>query len=578
MNFIKKVLASLMVKIVSLLVFVLLIIIVAFFVKSKSSVKIEDNTILEINLSENLLDYTPVLKNPFNEILTFKEDEVGFNNICKAIESASYDSRISGISLRNIPANIGWSQVTTFINILKEFKAQNKFIYAFDDVYSQKKYYLNTVADSLFLSPLGRVEFKGLNSEVMFYKSFQEKYDVKMEVIRHGKYKSAVEPFIADEMSDENRHQISELIHSLWREIDQSVSSQRKINVNEAVDSLVGKSSKSSLKFGLVDGLVYEDEYKEKLRSKAHQKEFKKVSIQDYVSQTIMNSLPIQKEKIAVVYAQGNIQYGYGSLKTIGHQKIVKTLNSAAKDDDVKAIVFRINSPGGSALASELIWRAVVKAKEKKPVIVSMGNYAASGGYYIAAPADKIFAEPTTITGSIGVFGMLPNVSTLVQNNGINTELVSTHQNGAHYSPFLPVDKRFKDLVKMSIEEIYDVFLERVAQGRAMNVEEVDEIAQGRVWTGVKAKEIGLIDELGGLEQAIVYAAKKVALENYGLQELPSYEVDFKGILDPGSFLKSNLGLNKVLNNTPFKNLGNIKDVLTTKGVQAQIPFEMEIN
>ncbi len=578
MKFLKNVLASFVAICLAVFIFILIGVGIAVSV-SKDTVKpVVANSVLEIDLSGSMKDYSPTELDPVAEVFGFEEKEYGFNNVCKAIAFAKKDSKIKGISIREIPNNIGWSQITTLRKMLTEFKKTGKFIYAYNNVYSQRAYYLNSVADSLFTSPLGRVELKGLHSEVSFYKSFQEKYGVKMEVIRHGKYKSAVEPYIADEMSDSNREQITALIKSLWSEVHTAITTSRNIDVDKAVLELHGLSATTSLKNNLIDAVVYEDRYEDVLKDKLGTEKLQKVKLSNYMTTVVLNDVKATSNSIAVVYAEGNIVDGKGEKNTIADKKMVKTLYKAADRKDVKAIVLRINSPGGSALASDLIWRAIEKVKEKKPVIVSMANVAASGGYYIAAGADRIFAEPTTITGSIGVFGMLPNAAALASKIGIHTEVVSSHDNGMHYSVTKPVDTRFKKAVKSGIENVYSTFLQRVASGRKLSIAQVDAIAQGRVWTGKKAIEIGLVDELGDLEMAIAYAARKVGLQNYGLVELPDFKLDLKGMLNPTSFLKAELGFEKVIKETGFSKLLSIQNVFKTKGVQARIPFELEIN
>ncbi|MGY5351534.1 signal peptide peptidase SppA [Wenyingzhuangia sp. IMCC45533] len=577
MNFIKRVLSSLVAIWIALIIFIVVGIGIALSFTGDEVKEVTDNSILEINLSGQINDYVPVESNPFSNILGLEEFKYGFNNICKAIEVATYDEKIKGISLTNIPNSMGWAQTTALRKMLVKFKEKGKFIYAYSDVYSQKKYYLSSVADSVFVSPLGRVELKGLHSEVMFYKDFQEKYGVKMEVIRHGKYKSAVEPFIANEMSDANRKQISELINGIWKEIDKAVASTRNIDVEKAVLELYGKSSATALQNNLVDGVLYKNDYQEKLNKRLQTEKDHTVKFKDYMNHVLLKEMEKKESQIAVVYAQGNIMYGKGTLDIIGQKKMIKALSAAAKNDKVKAIVLRVNSPGGDALASDLIWNAVEQAKKKKPVIVSMGNLAASGGYYIACGADRIFAEPTTITGSIGVFGMLPNAAPLAKKIGINAEVVSTHENGVHYSAVLPVDEKFKKVVKEGIEEVYDNFLDRVAKGRNMSMEEVDEVAQGRVWTGVKALEVGLVDELGGLDVAIMYAAKKAEIKEYSLKELPKYDMELKDVLSPGSLIKQQLNVNAIAKDMGIAELSPLKSIFKTRGIQAKLPFEISV-
>ncbi|MDO3694238.1 signal peptide peptidase SppA [Wenyingzhuangia sp. chi5] len=575
MNFIKSVLSSLLAIWITIVVFVVVAVGVVVSLSNDMVKEVKPNSVLEIDLHGEINDYSPFGIDPVTEMLGITEQTIGFNNLCKAIEKATYDDDIKGISLKNIPENMGLAQLTALRKMLQTFKGKDKFIYAFNDTYSQKQYYLSSVADMVAISPLGYVELKGLHSEVMFYKDFQEKYGVKMEVIRHGKYKSAVEPFIANEMSDANREQISELIKSVWSEVSKEIAVSRNINVDEAVNKMYGQSSQMSLEHGLVDNYMYADEYDNYIKGRLDTEELEKVSILDYMSNLSLLNLVEEKNKIAVIYAQGEIQYGQGDINIIGQKKMIEALEDAAKDKEVKAIVFRVNSPGGSAMASDLIWNAVEKAKTEKPVIVSMGNYAASGGYYIACGADRIFAEPTTITGSIGVFGMLPNAAELAKEIGVNSEVVSTHNNGAYYSVVKPVDDRYKKVIKGGIENIYDEFLQRVSQGRNMTVEEVDAIAQGRVWTGVKALEIGLVDEIGGLDAAISYAANLVDAKDYSLKEMPTYDMDFKEMFNLNPFAKSNI--NGLLSQYNLQWLANTKELMEAKGIQARIPFQMNI-
>lgn len=578
MNFIKSVLSTVVAIWLAILTIVLITVglLVTF---SKDIVKeIQPESVLEINMEGEMNDYLPSKIDPLTEVFNFDEKKVGFNNVCKALEVATFDENIKGISLRAIPANLGWAQATELRKLLQKFKDKGKFIYAFDDVYSQKKYYLNSIADSLFVSPLGRIELKGLHSEVLFYKSLQEKLGVKMEVIRHGKYKSAVEPFIADEMSTSNRTQIKELIDGLWKNIQVAISESRNVNVEKAVMELHGASSSKALEHHLIDGVLYQDTYYQKLKKRLAVKKLAKISLSDYINNKVLLHLSSEVSKIAVVYAQGQIMYGEGELNIIGQKKMIKALNNAVENKEVKAIVFRINSPGGSALASDLIWRAVENAKSKKPVIVSMGNLAASGGYYIACNANRIFAEPTTITGSIGVFGMLPNAAKLAKEIGINAEVVSTHNNGMYYSAVLPVDHRFKKAVKSGIESVYDTFLERVSKGRNLSIKEVDAVAQGRVWIGTKALEIGLVDELGGLGSAIAYAAKKVSLDTYSLKEYPEYKLDFKSMFSVESLIKLNLLKSKLISKEGLDKVDVLNNIITQKGVQAAMPFELKID
>ena len=366
----------------------------------------------------------------------------------------------------------------------------------------------------------------------MYYKSAQEKSGVTMEVIRQGKYKSAVEPYLFDKMSNENRIQIKTILSDVWSEMVDDIADSRGIDVkklNVLADNLAGKNANSALKHSLVDGIVTQRNYDEKIKEIDEDVEF--ISLASYLN--VPNSKKIKSSnRIAVVYAEGPIIYGEGSTEVIGSGKLVRTLKSIGKKDNIKAVVIRVNSPGGSAFASELIWEEIEELKKNKTVVVSMGNVAASGGYYISAGADEIVAMPTTITGSIGVLGTLPNFNKIATRWGVNAEQVMTNKQSMGYSPFEPVSNDFRNEVKSSIKQIYDTFLKRVSNGRSMSIEEVHEIAQGRVWSGKKAKEIGLIDHLGGMDVALERASKLADIEDYKISVYPKYIEDLETIYE----------------------------------------------
>lgn len=449
----------------------------------------------------------------------------------------------------------------------------------------QKDYYLASVADSIFLNPVGALDFRGLSSEVLFFKDLQEKTGVKMEVIRHGKYKSAVEPFIANEMSEANRTQIKELISSLWSSMVEDISNGRNIlakDLNVIADTLGGRSPEYAKLSGLIDDVIFYDQYEQKLKNAVGSqlnKDLNIVSLSDYVIRSNKKVIRNGKDKIAVVFAQGEILYGEGGPNVIGQGIINKAIIKAKEDKDVKAIVLRVNSPGGSALTSDIIWREIELAKEKKPVIVSMGNVAASGGYYIAVGADKIFAEPTTVTGSIGVFGTVPNMAELAGEIGINAEQVGTNKNSVEYSFFEPMTDDFRNLVQESIESTYDTFLQRVSQGRNISMAAADSLAQGRVWSGVDAKRLGLIDELGNLEDAIAEAAKMVELTEYSIKKFPRYKSGLERFIEDlggarakvkQDFIEDEIGAEA------YSILKQVKSVMQQQGVQARMPFILD--
>jgi protease-4 len=459
-------------------------------------------------------------------------------------------------------------------------------VYTFADFYMQKDYYLASVADSIFINPVGAIDFKGLSSEVLFFKDLQEKTGIKMEVIRHGKYKSAVEPFLENEMSEANRTQIKELITSLWSSMVTDISEGRNMspeNINSIADTLGGRTPELAEASGLIDGVIFHDQYESKLKlalGADADKDLNKIELGDYLRRSNPKMKKSGKNKIAVIYAQGEIIYGEGGPAQIGQGLMNKAIIKAKEDDKVKAIVLRVDSPGGSALTSDIIWREIELAKEKKPVVVSMGNVAASGGYYIAAGANKIFAEPTTITGSIGVFGTIPNISELAADIGINAEQVGTNKNSVDYSLFESMTPEFRGMVQEGIEDVYETFLSRVAEGRGMEREAVHQVAQGRVWSGVDAKDMGLVDELGNLNDAIAEAAKLAEIETYGIKKYPRYKTGLERFMEDfggaSAKLKSSL-IQQEIGAEAYSVLKQVKSALEQKGPQARMPMVLDI-
>ena len=426
---------------------------------------------------------------------------------------------------------------------------------------------------------------KGLGGEIIYYKDFQDKYGVKMEVIRHGKYKSAVEPFLTNKMSSENREQTHSFLNSIWSEIIDDIGySRNKTNdeLNYIADELLTRNSDLAIENDMISGEIYKDEYRDILKGLVDinkEDKLKLISLKDYIDSGKGKIKSTAKDRVAVIYAQGEIKYGEGSEKYIGQEMMIKALRKARENKDVKAIVLRVNSPGGSGLASDIIWRELELTKKEKPLVVSMGNLAASGGYYIACNADKIYAEPTTITGSIGVFGAVPNISKLSDNIGINAEQVGTNKQSTGYSVFEPITPEFYNVTKESIEDFYKTFVNKVAEGRKMTFAQVDSIAQGRVWTGKQALENGLVDELGSLEDAINAAAGLANLDNYRVRNYPNYKKDFKDIKSQVPFLSVNKDklLEEELGVENYKIYKQIKNFSQLKGIQARIPFYIEI-
>jgi protease-4 len=552
---------------------------------SEEIVEVKDNSILTLELEEAIKDYAPKSEDPFAMIFDFKEEKIGLNEMINAIENAKTDDRIKGISIEAMDINAGISQLQSLRNKLLEFKETGKFVYAFADMYTQRNYYLSSVADSLFVNPVGGVEFKGLSSEMYYFKDFQDKYGVKMEVIRHGKYKSAVEPFLSSTMSAENREQTASFLNSIWGELISDIGfSKSKSNeeLNKIADSLFARNPEMAVANGMVHASVYKDQYRNKLKGLVGVQNLDDVNyltLSDYISSGKGRIKSSAKDRIAVIYAQGEIIYGEGDEETIGQDLIVTALKKARKNPTVKAIVLRINSPGGSGLASDIMWRELEITGDQLPLVVSMGDVAASGGYYMACNADKIFAEPTTITGSIGVFGILPNISEFAGRIGINAEQVGTNYQSTGYSLFEPIPSKFYNNVQMDIEDFYKTFVQKVADGRKMTFAQVDSVAQGRVWTGKQAREIGLVDELGSLEDAIAAAADLADLTEYQVRNYPDYDMTLKNIFKGSSFIssKKEAVIKAELGQDNYQMYKNFKQISEWQGIQARIPFIFEI-
>lgn len=587
MNFIKSFFASVLGTFTALgIFFVLVLLIISGFASLVNAPSgggsISDNSVLKLDLNGTILDRAPTF-DELQRVLGLEESTLGLPNIIAAIDKASKHDKIKGISLRADLISAGWAQTRSIRNALLRFKDSGKFIYSYGDIYTQKGYYLASVSDSIYLNPLGALEFKGLASEVLYYKNFQDEYGLKMEVIRQGKYKSAVEPYLENEMSPANRYQIKSLLKDIWETLKTEIANARDL-APEILDKIIEDQkiniAEDALTENLIDGLIYKDIFEQKIKTRidiAFEDDLEIVSIEKLNNSVSTYNASI-KDRIAIVYARGPILYGEGTENIIAQGVFVETLETLAEDDWIKAVVFRIESPGGSALTSELLWRAIENLKEKKPFIVSMGNVAASGGYYIAAGADQIYADPLTITGSIGVFATLPNVNGLMKNLGINVQTVETHKNALGYSPFQPLSKAFEKQTLLGIENIYAIFKKRVIDGRGLSPEAVENIAQGRVWSGKQAVKNGLVDYLGGLDDAVAAAAKAANLENYNKMEYPVFKEDLESIL---SGITPSLKLKSSLIEWLPENLKHSFEINKTENsllsIQALIPFELSI-
>lgn len=589
MNFLKNVLATFVGIILFCMMsfFLLMIVGVVAAAGSGSSTKsTKSNSIIKLDLEKVTDDYGGSI---YIEDFDYKEtSHDGLINVLQAIDYAKSDDKIKGISIENNNSLLGLTQRKAIVDKLAEFKKTGKFVVAYADYYSQGEYYLASIADTVYMNPMGSLDFKGLASEVLYMKDLQEKSGIKMEVIRHGKYKSAVEPFLQQNMSAENREQLTVLLNSMWDSYVSTISKNRKISVdvlNDVATNLNARTAVLAQENKLIDKIAYLDQYhsgiKKALGVKADD-DINEIEILDYIKDVNLNMKKLSaKDQIAVIFAQGDIREGEGSVNSIGEGSINRALKAARNNDKVKAIVLRINSPGGSALTSDIIWREIELTKKVKPVIVSMGDVAASGGYYIACNANRIFAEPGTITGSIGVFGVIPNYKKVADKFGVNAEAVTTHENALGYSVFEEMSPKYKETLTESIEIIYDTFIGRVATGRNMTKEQVDELGQGRVWTGTMAKESGLVDELGSLDDAIAYAADLVKSTDYRISLYPEYKTElgelFRKLLGVSMQSAQQDAIKNEIGVENYELLQRMNYLKQSKGVQALLPYHLNI-
>lgn len=558
LNYLKKLVGSVLTMVISF--FIISFIVLAIIISTSSDTKettIKNNTVLKIDLNGPIIDRGND-EIDIENIINQSEGSIGLNKILSSIEKAKVDDRIKGIylNIENVSASI--ATLEEIRNKLKEFKdSTDKFIVSYGEIYAQSAYYISSVADEIYLHPQGILELKGLAFQGMFYKNTLEKLEVEAQIIRHGKFKSAVEPFMLDKMSNSNRVQISKFLNSLWRDLTKGISNDRDLSqkeINSMAQNLLIQEASQALQYKLVDKLAFKDELIDILKTKLDLTKDQKIN---FVSLNKYKDVPVKSEdikysknKIAVIYALGEINGGEGSPESIGSEGLSKTIREAREDKNVKAIVLRVNSPGGSALASETILREMALAKEAKPVIVSMGDVAASGGYYIACQADTIVANPTTITGSIGVFGVLMNAKEMLNNKlGITIDTVKTNKHADIGTILRPLTSVERQVIQTSVEKVYDTFISRVALGRSLTKEYVDSIGQGRVWTGRDALELGLIDVLGGLETAIEISSNMANLQDYRIVNLPkqkdpieAFVEDLMGGEVSNSFIKKELG------------------------------------
>jgi len=523
---------------------------VATFDKNVIQGGISSNSILNLDLDKDVYDNIPVTQE-FEEILGVSPEIIKFLDLINAIELASDNENIKGINLKSHSPKMGWSQALTIRKALQKFKDKGKFIYCYGDFFSQKGYYLASVSDSIFLNPMGNIELRGLGAEVLYYKDLQEKYGFKMEVVRHGKYKSAVEPYLDDKMSDANRNQIKSLLNSIWDGIGSQIKLSRKISsldFNKIVDDLDATFPENAHGNNIIDGISSKTQYEHKLKKVLGIESDEKLNNVSYMQmKNSYNSKKGTRNQIAIIYAQGPIIYGEGNESNIGQEIFSKAIRKIKKSKRIKAVVLRIDSPGGVALTSEIIWNELIELKKEKPFVVSMGNVAASGGYYLSTVADKVFANDFTITGSIGVFAMVPNIAELSKRIGINAEQVETNKNSIFYTPFEKPTQKFQLDVKKNIENIYEMFKKRVSDGRNISMDEVESLAQGRVWSGKQALKNGLANEEGDIKDAINAAAELADLgKDFNITSYPKIEPEINDILSV--MIPFNSSISKFLN------------------------------
>lgn len=511
----------------------------------------------------------------------------GLDDILSSIKKAKENEDIKGIYLQANSLGTSYASLQEIRNALLDFKESGKFVIAYADSYTQGLYYLSSAADKVLLNPKGMIEWRGIASTPLFYKDLLQKIGVEMQIFKVGTYKSAVEPFIATEMSPANREQVTTFISSIWSQVTEGVSASRNIPVDSlkayADRMLMFYPAEESVRCGLADTLVYRNDVRDYLKRLVDIDEDDNLSLLglgDMIN--VRKNVPKDKSGniIAVYYASGEITDYPGSATSeegIVGSKVIRDLRKLKDNDDVKAVVLRVNSPGGSAFASEQIWYAVKELKTKKPVIVSMGDYAASGGYYISCGADTIVAEPTTLTGSIGIFGMVPNVKELTDKIGLSYDVVKTNKYADFGNIMRPFSEGEKALLQMMVAEGYDTFITRCAEGRHTTKEAIEKIAEGRVWTGEAAKELGLVDELGGIDKALDIAVAKARVGGYTIVSYPEKKDVLSSLLDtkPTNYVESQLLKSKL--GEYYRQFGLLTNLKEQSMIQARVPFELNI-
>jgi protease-4 len=595
MNFFKSLLASMLGTFLAIgLMFIVIVVVIIAAVSSGSEreeTHVHENSILHIVLNQPIAERVSDNDMNFDPITLDSKKKVGLQQFIEDLEKAKRDEKIKGVFLEPINVMGAPSTLLDVHNAIEDFKNSGKFVVAFAENFGQSEYYIASAANEVYMYPEGTFDWRGMNAEIMYYKKMFDKLGVEAQVIRgpNNKYKSAVEPFIYDHMSDENRAQVKLFIDDIWNTMLNDIAESRKVEVaqlNMLADSLSFASNDAVAKSGLVDGLRYRDEVMASLKTKvgldatADDDDMHMIGLADYRSQVDADrESGIGKEKVAIVYAVGGIESGEGDDETIGSERIAEALKEARENEKVKAIVLRVNSPGGSALASDVIWRETELIKQSgKPFYVSMGDYAASGGYYIACSADKIYANPNTITGSIGVFGVIPNMQKFLDEKlGITFDRYETNPHADLVSVVKPLDATEMKAMQTMIGEIYNDFTAKVAKGRNMTQAQVDSIGQGRVWSGEDAKAIGLVDELGDLDDCVKAAAQAAGISDYSVKELPTMVDPLQKLVEQLTGSKE-AGVAKELLGEHYEVYRQAKAATQWQGVQARLPFVLQLN
>jgi len=583
MKFLRNLLAVLLGLFIFTFIAFFLLIGVVSISSTDQTVTISKNTMLHLVISGNIVERE--IEDPFSDIgiLGSGSRLIGLKEIKEAIRQAKTDDAINGIFLEPKIFMGGMASIEEIRDEIKSFKESGKFVVSYSEYYTEKAYYLASVADEIYLTPdFGFLEFNGMSAEYMFFKGTLDKLGVEPQIFRVGDYKGAVEPFIRTDLSKENREQIGSYVNSIYDHVLSKIAFERDMTIDELrkiSNSMLVREGEDAVTHGLIDGIMYYDQVKQVLREKMGLEaddDIRAVSYKKY-NRSYSNS-KYSKERIAVIVAEGNIYSGKGENGVIGSDTYAKLIRNARENDRVKAVVIRMNSGGGSALASDIIWKEIKLTTEKKPVVASVADVAASGGYYIVMACDKIIAHPTSITGSIGIFGILFNLEGLLENKlGITTDNVSTGEYSNLFTVSRPLTAFEKDIIQKNVEKGYETFTTKAADDRNMEIDELLKIASGRVWSGAEAKELGLLDEFGSLEDAITSAAEMADISDYSVSYYPIQKTLLEQVMsDLGADVHAKMLKLKTGNLYPY--IEKVEELTKYNGIQARMPFDIEIN